>query len=119
LNFANYQQGLHDFEFQKKPQKAKAKDSIAIKQNELAPPDVAAESLFEFTAFDILAVNMHAITRRWADFRYTLSPWLRSDDRDNLFVNRSQSVSLPPNEIWRDDLSTCLEWTLERKQQMR
>ncbi len=38
---------------------------------------LADERSYSFGEFDILAVNIHAVTRKWPDFRYTLSAWLQ------------------------------------------
>jgi hypothetical protein len=122
VNPADYERGLHVFEFQKKPQKTKADGSIAPESDEAVALRHASAPFYHYAEFDVLAVNLHGITRRWTDFRYTLSSWLRPDEDNSSFINIAQSVSLPPTETWTDNLSICLEWNLiaqEGKQRTR
>ena len=68
------------------------------------------ERSYSFTDFDILAVNTHAVTRQWPDFRYTLAAWLRPHPSHQSLINMVQLVSLRPNDIWTNDLGICLDW---------
>lgn len=65
---------------------------------------------YGFEEFDILAVNTHAVSRMWPDFRYTLAAWLRPHPVHQSFINVVQSVSPQPDDLWTDDLGVCLEW---------
>lgn len=64
---------------------------------------------YSFGEFDILAVNIHAVTRKWPDFRYTLSAWLSPHPSHKSLIDIVQLVSLRPNNLWTDDLGICLE----------
>lgn len=65
---------------------------------------------YGFGAFDILAVNMQPTTHRWTDFRYTLSGWLIPRKSNPRLIEIFQPVSLEANDVWTDELATCLEW---------
>jgi hypothetical protein len=64
---------------------------------------------YSFGEFDILAVNIHAVTRQWPDFRYTLSASLSPHPGQQSLINIVQLVSLRPNDAWTDDLGICLD----------
>lgn len=65
---------------------------------------------YRFGDFDILAVNMHPSSGYWKDFRYTLGSWLLPRPQDKSLIEIFQPVAATPNNVWTDDLSTCLEW---------
>jgi hypothetical protein len=97
-------------EMQKKQMQTKAARGIAVGEaHETAETDYADERSYSFSDFDILAVNTHAVTRQWPDFRYTLSAWLRPHPGHQSLINIVQLVSLRPSDVWTDDLRICLE----------
>ena len=71
---------------------------------------------YSFRDFDILAVNMHPVTRRWTDFRYTLSGWLIPSNDHPSLIAHEQLVSLGPSGLWTCDLATSLEWLIREQQ---
>lgn len=73
---------------------------------------------YSFGDFDILAVNMHPSTRNWKNFRYTIASWLIPRPADKSLIEIFQPVAAKPNDLWTDNLSTCLEW-FESGQQRR
>jgi len=70
---------------------------------------------YRFGDFDILAVCMQPVTKRWHDFRYTVEKWLLPRKLDNNLIEIFEPVSLAPNELWTDRLEVCLEWFLARR----
>jgi hypothetical protein len=75
---------------------------------------------YHFGDFDILAVNMHPSSGNWNDFRYTVSSWLlpRRDRKSKHLIEIFQPVATSANDVWTDDIETCLEWLeqgVERK----
>lgn len=77
--------------------------------------ELEATRPYRFTDFDILAVNMHPSTRKWTDFRYTVASWLLPKVTNHLEIETHQPVAIKPNEVWTDDLGTCLRWFLSGK----
>ena len=71
---------------------------------------------YRFGDFDILAVNMHPSSGDWKSFRYTIASWLLPRASDKGLIEIFQPVAAEPNEVWTDDLATCLAW-LETGQQ--
>ncbi len=69
---------------------------------------------YRFGDFDILAVNMHPSSGDWKNFRYTVASWLLPRSNDKALIEIFQPVAAEPNEVWTDDLATCLTW-LEAK----
>jgi hypothetical protein len=65
---------------------------------------------YSFTDFDILAVNLHPLTGVWTDFRYTVATWLLPRWADSTLIEVMQPVGIAPNNVWTEDLVTCLEW---------
>jgi len=65
---------------------------------------------YSFGDFDILAVNMHPSSAHWRNFRYTVASWLLSRSIDQKLVEIFQPVASTPNDVWTDDLATCLRW---------
>jgi hypothetical protein len=73
-------------------------------------PQAVVDRTFSLEDFDVLAVNLHAATRRWVDFRYTLAAWLVPREcRANLIANE-QPVPLEPSRIWTSELLVCVRW---------
>jgi hypothetical protein len=66
-----------------------------------------------FDDFDLLAVNLHAATRRWADFSYTLAAWLRPEEGRSSAIANEQLVPLDSSEGWTTDIALCLDWLNE------
>ena len=105
-----HSESAYALEMQKRQMQTKAARAIAVgKADEAAKIDYVDERSYSFSDFDILAVNTHAVTRQWPDFRYTLSAWLRPHPSDLSLINMVQLVSLRPNDVWTDDLGICLE----------
>lgn len=73
---------------------------------------------YQFGDFDILAVNMHPSSKNWRSFRYTVASWLLPRSTHKNLIEIFQPVASTPNEVWTDDLATCLEW-LESGEQRR
>ncbi len=65
---------------------------------------------YRFGDFDILAVNMHPSSGDWQSFRYTLGAWLLPRQKDESLIEIFQPVAATPNDVWTDDLATCLKW---------
>lgn len=106
-----HSESAYALEVQKKQVRKGPKTGIEIGgARRIIQADSANNRSYAFGEFDILAVNIHAASYRWSDFRYTLSDWLRPHPSHKSLINVVQSVSLEPNDVWTDDLSTCLEW---------
>jgi hypothetical protein len=71
---------------------------------------------YAFGDFDILAVNMHPSTKNWNDFRYTVASWLLPRPANPALIEIFQPVASRPNEVWTNDLATCLNWLESGKQ---
>jgi hypothetical protein len=65
---------------------------------------------YNFGEFDILAVNMHPSSGDWKNFRYTLGSWLLPRQANSSRIEIFQPVAAIPNDVWTDDLATCLKW---------
>lgn len=65
---------------------------------------------YRFSDFDILAVNMHPSTGDWRNFRYTLASGLLARSKDQSLIEIFQPVSAIPNDIWTDNIASCLSW---------
>jgi hypothetical protein len=65
---------------------------------------------YRFGDFDILAVNMHPSSGSWKNFRYTLGDWLLPRPKDKTLIEIFQPVAATPNDLWTEDLLTCLRW---------
>lgn len=74
------------------------------------PPATRAYSTREF---DVLAVNMHPVTRTWADFRYALSRSLVLRGDSSQLIAHLQPVPVGRSDLWTSELVTCLKWHLE------
>jgi hypothetical protein len=113
-----HSESAYALELQKKQIQTKTVKAIANgKSRDTPETDSVIGSSYSFGQFDILAVNTHAVTRQWLDFRYTLSVWLRPHPSDKSIIDTVQLVSLRPNDVWTDDLVTCLEWFSRRNQE--
>jgi hypothetical protein len=105
-----HSESAYALEMQKRQMQTKAAKAIAVEEaRETTKTDDADERSYSFSDFDILAVNTHAVTRQWPDFRYTSSVWLRPHPSHQSLINIVQLVSLRPNDVWTDDLAICLE----------
>jgi hypothetical protein len=112
-----HSESAYALEMQKRQMQTKAAKAIAIeKTHDAVKTDYADERSFRFSEFDILAVNTHAVTRQWPDFRYTLSAWLRPLPSHQSLINMVQLVSLRPSDVWTDDLGICLDWFSKNSQ---
>ena len=65
---------------------------------------------YSFGDFDVLAVNMHPSSGSWKNFRYTVASWLLPRPADETLIEIFQPVAATPNDVWTDDLATCLKW---------
>lgn len=65
---------------------------------------------YGFGDFDILAVNMHPSSGNWRNFRFTLASWLLPRSVDQKLIEIFQPVAAATNDVWTDDLATCLKW---------
>jgi hypothetical protein len=65
---------------------------------------------YSFGDFDILAVNMHPSSGSWRDFRFTVASWLLPRPANTRLIEIFQPVAATPNEVWSDNLDTCLSW---------
>jgi hypothetical protein len=65
---------------------------------------------YRFGQFDILAVSMHPSTGNWKDFRYTVGDWLLPRTEETSKIAVLQPVAMVPNDVWTNDLLTCLNW---------
>jgi hypothetical protein len=68
---------------------------------------------YRFGQFDILAVNMRPSTDNWKSFMYTLGNWLLPREHEPTKIAIFQPVAKTPNDVWTNDLSTCLRWLEE------
>jgi len=106
-----HSESAYALKMQKRQIQTKAAKATAVGEAlQSAETDYADERSYSFSDFDILAVNTHAITRQWPDFRYTLSAWLRPRPSHRSLINIVQLVSLRPSDVWTDDLGKCLDW---------
>jgi hypothetical protein len=71
---------------------------------------------YSFGDFDILAVNMHPSCGSWRNFRYTVASWLLPRSANSALIEIFQPVAAIPNDVWTDDLDTCLSWYEGAKQ---
>ncbi len=87
-------------------------------QASIAPVDTRP---YPFGAFDILAVNMQPATKKWSEFRFTVGNWLLERPDSPSLIEIHQPVALIPNDVWTDNLNTCLDWFLngERKKLLK
>lgn len=71
---------------------------------------------YSFGDFDILAVNMHPSSGSWRNFRYTVASWLLPRPANAGLIEIFQPVAAIANDVWTDDLDTCLSWYEGAKQ---
>jgi hypothetical protein len=71
---------------------------------------------YSFGEFDILAVNMHPSSGSWRNFRYTVASWLLPRPANTGLIEIFQPVAAIPNDVWTDDLHTCLNWYEDAKE---
>jgi hypothetical protein len=71
---------------------------------------------YSFGDFDILAVNMHPSSGSWRNFRYTVASWLLPRPANAGLIEIFQPVAAIPNDVWTDDLNSCLVWYEGAKQ---
>ena len=93
----------------REPETMKATGKPAVALTEKTRP-------YKFGDFDILAVNMHPSCGDWKSFRYTLASWLLPRPSDKHLIEIFQPVAAEPNDVWTNDLATCLRW-LESEEQ--
>jgi hypothetical protein len=73
-----------------------------------AEPVTVSTRPYRFGDFDILAVNMHPSSGNWRNFRYTLASWLLPRLANTGLIEIFQPVAATPNDVWTDDLGSCL-----------
>jgi hypothetical protein len=116
----HYEQGsLYVVEVQKTRSGEKTTKQVLEGSNttlEAADTLVMQTRPYRFGDFDILAVNMHPSSGDWKSFRYTIAAWLLPRTSDKALIEIFQPVAAYPNEVWTDNLATCLAW-LEAGQQ--
>ncbi len=103
-----------------KTRTGEAKQSKQIPTAENAVGVTASDTVktrpYKFGDFDILAVNMHPSSRNWKSFRYTVTSWLLPRTSNAELIEIFQPVADTPNDVWTDDLATCLNWFEEATQ---
>jgi hypothetical protein len=87
-----------------------ARSRGSAKQQRGNPQKAGDDRAYAFDDFDLLAVNMHAATRRWADFSYTLAMWLRPREDQRGLIASEQLVPVSSSRRWTTDLTLCLDW---------
>lgn len=65
---------------------------------------------YKFGDFDIIAVNLHPSSGNWKDFRFTVASWLLPRPGDQSLIEIFQPVASEPNDVWTENLATCLDW---------
>lgn len=65
---------------------------------------------YRFDEFDILAVNLHPVTRDWNRFVFTVGNWLIPRAVDPALIEIFQPVPSIPSDVWTDNFETCLQW---------
>lgn len=113
----HYDEELYDVEVQK-TRTGKRKKKLTVESSTSDALIEVIEELedtrpYKFTDFDILAVNMHPSTRNWSSFRYTVASWLIPRPKNDTLIEIHQPVAMQPNDVWTDDLATCLGWFLK------
>jgi hypothetical protein len=97
----------------------KTRSGLATVKGQLQHGDTVLEDVakikaktrpYKFGDFDILAVHMHPSSGDWNSFRYTLASWLLPRSSDKNLIEIFQPVAAKPNEVWTNDLATCLRW---------
>jgi hypothetical protein len=111
---AHYEKGsLYVVEVQKtRTGKKTARNKIPGTEVEITTTESITVSTrpYRFGDFDLLAVNMQPSSGNWREFRYTVASWLLPRTADMGLVEIFQPVAAIPNDVWTDDLETCLSW---------
>jgi hypothetical protein len=111
IHRGQHSESAYALEMQKRQIQTRAAKASAVGEElQSTETDYADERSYSFSDFDILAVNTHAVTRQWPEFRYTLSAWLRPHPGHQSLIDIIQLVSLRPSDVWTDDLGKCLDW---------
>lgn len=71
---------------------------------------------YRFGEFDILAVSLHPSGRDWSRFIYTVASRLIPDPYNDKRIFKYQPVPRTANDVWTEDLPTCIEWVKEYSQ---
>lgn len=87
----------------------KTRGGLDVQTNENTRP-------YRFGEFDILAVNMHPSTRDWNKFLFTAANWLIPRAENPALIEIFQPVPPSPNEVWTDQLQTCVSWVIGAEQ---
>lgn len=74
---------------------------------------------YRFGEFDVLAVSLGPMTKRWSDFVYTPENWLLPDQRDHNVIKTMQPIALSDRDVWTPDLEECIGWKTEGKSRPR
>jgi len=64
---------------------------------------------YRFGEFDILAVSIQPVTKRWEDFRYAPQRWLIPRTNDATALDVLQPVALKPNDDRTDSFTECVQ----------
>lgn len=67
---------------------------------------------YQFGEFDILAVNMQPLTKKWSHFLYTVGSWLLPDPDNTSEIDTLQPVVISRTDVWTEDIETCIDWFL-------
>lgn len=103
----------YDVEVQKtRTGKKRIPKGVPLSPEEKIPISLADTRPYPFGAFDILAVNMQPATKKWSEFRFTVGNWLLERPDSPTLVEIHQPVALIADDVWTDNLNTCLEWFL-------
>lgn len=70
---------------------------------------------YRFGEFDVLAVSMHPSTHDWSSFMYTVANWLLPRLENQRLLLKFQPVSRTSNDVWTDNLKTCIGWFRARR----
>lgn len=65
---------------------------------------------YRFGEFDLLAVCMSPVTKRWDVFMYTVANWLLPDPSNATEIFKYQPVAGTPNDDWTDDFVRAVRW---------
>ena len=60
---------------------------------------------------------MHPSSGDWKNFRYTVASWLLPRSSDKALIEIFQPVAAKTNQVWTDDLATCLAWLESGRQE--
>jgi len=68
---------------------------------------------YRFGEFDILAVSLHASSKDWSKFVYTVANWLVPRPGTPELMQVLQPVSAISNSDWTNDFTTAVKWHRE------